>query len=637
MTSTPKPHARIALIGFGLALVLAWVSYQPAVSGDWQLDDRANLGGLAAVTDADSTLDFILAGAAGPLGRPIALASFAAQAGSWGDGAAPFLKVNIAIHLLNAILLAVCIYRLTLLLPAYRRQALPVAALAASIWVLMPLLATSSLLVVQRMTTLSATFVLLGLAAYLLARSRLAVAPRAALAGMSVSLTAGTLLAALTKESGLLLPVYVLVLEATLLPRPSDLSARTWRSWQAGMLGLPLLIIVAYLAYRSGYPQNVVLRRGFDAGERLLTEAQILWIYLYKAVLGRPSTLGIFQEGPSVVRSLLQPAALLASLTWLASVVLAIAWRRRYPLFAFAVLWFLGGHLLESTVIPLELYFEHRNYLPIAGPVAALSLFVIHSAPRVRAGLGAALAILLVANTWFLVTFASLWGEPSQAARYWAMRYPDSVRAVTTMASYQMAEESMQRADQTLDRFVSEHPEHGYLRIQQLNLRCRYAPGEAHTGLISALERGLPAVTFTYTAGKMLAELFAAVAGNACTAVDADTVTDLALRLKGNPRYRSDPLYNQFHHKLLAAIARYQGHEETTLAHLRSAIGYRPSSELNMMMVTTLAGGGDFDAARKFIEDAGRSVPLNPLRAAKWNRDLEGLAAYVRELEKVSQ
>jgi tetratricopeptide (TPR) repeat protein len=37
---------------------------------------------------------------------------------------------------------------------------------------------------------------------------------------------------------------------------------------------------------------------------------------------------------------------------------------RKWPLFSFAVLFFFLTHVIESTIIPLELIFEHRNYLP---------------------------------------------------------------------------------------------------------------------------------------------------------------------------------------------------------------------------------------------------------------------------------
>jgi hypothetical protein len=188
---------RAALAGFALALLLAWLCYRPALSGTFQLDDVANLDGLAAVSDYDSTLNFIGSGAAGPLGRPIAMLSFALQADSWPQDAAAFLRVNVLIHLLNAILVALCLLRVAVGMRIDMTKAMTIAALSASAWVLMPLLASASLLVVQRMSTLSATFVLLGLIGYLFARARIDDRPRQALLGMSACLAVGTVLAML--------------------------------------------------------------------------------------------------------------------------------------------------------------------------------------------------------------------------------------------------------------------------------------------------------------------------------------------------------------------------------------------------------------------------------------------------------
>ena len=46
----------------------------------------------------------------------------------------------------------------------------------------------------------------------------------------------------------------------------------------------------------------------------------------------------------------------------------------RYPLVCFAVLFFFLNHAIESSIIPLEIIFEHRNYLPsmfLFAPIAA--------------------------------------------------------------------------------------------------------------------------------------------------------------------------------------------------------------------------------------------------------------------------
>jgi len=637
MTKSRVTPTQLSLLGFIAVLLIAWVCYRPALSGAFQLDDADNLSGLAAVEGTASAANFILSGTAGPSGRPLALLSFVMQADEWEQGAEAFLRVNILIHMLNAMLLAACFYRLSLLKSVVRHKAAVIATVAASMWVVMPLLASASLHVVQRMTTLSASFVLLGLFAYLFWRAGIEDKPRKAIIGMSVSLVIGTGLATLAKETGLLLPLYVLVLEATVLNRPKSIEHRQWRAWQAVFLALPVLFVVTYLSSRIAYPDWLVVRRGFTVGERLMTESQILWVYLQKAIHGVPAELGIYQTMPPLSRSLLEPLTLLSLLTWLVLFVLSVVWRRRYPLAALALLWFLGGHLLESTVLPLELYFEHRNYLPIAGPLFALTAFLALGSGVYRKALAVLAPLYIVVSTFSLYGFASLSGDPSTSSRYWATKYPDSVRAVTTMATYQLTEEGPVRALDTLDQFVVRHPQHAYLRIQELNLRCLFLPQEDHTPVIDELRHELPGVEFTYTASTMLSQLFSTVIETDCNGIAFADVSELARLLRDNPRYGQVPGYNQFHHKLMAGIARQRGNLEDTIDELEKAISYQGSAELNMMMVTTLGGAGEFDAARSFISNALNNGPRNPLARIAWRKDLENLGAYIDELERYSQ
>jgi len=624
---------RFALIVFCAVLAFAWFCYQPAISGAFQFDDEFNLGGLEKVDDARSAFDFVFSGMAGPIGRPLALASFALQAEQWEQGASAFLKVNIFIHLLNAALLALCLYQLALQRAIERHDAAIVAVAAASLWVLMPLLATASLLVVQRMTTLSAMFMLLGLSGYLFARSKVDDRPTRALAGMSASLVAGTVLAALCKESGLLLPILVLVLEATVLDQPDGVKVRNWRVWQSVFLVLPLLLLLGYLASRINYPDATIAFRDFNAWERLLSEARILWVYLLKALIGIPSQLGIYQDMPTISRSLLSPATFLACLSWLTLLAASIAWRRRYPLFAVAVLWYLAGHLIESTVVPLELYFEHRNYMPIIGPLFALSS-VLFLHPARRRITGVLVPVFAIVNAWFLYSFSSLSGDPSFAARYWAATYPESPRAVSRMARFQLLEEGPLRALQTIDSFVMAHPEYTPMRISQLNILCQLAPDQDHRQVIEQLERELPKVDFTFTAAKMLYELYSTASGSTCKGVNTGTVVSLAMTLRDNPRYTNEPLYNRAYQKMLAAVARQQGDYDALIDHLQQAITHWPSPDLNEMMVMAMGRAGKFDAARDFIDDAEARAPINPGKAVIWRRDLERFRAYIRKLEQ---
>ena len=290
--------------------------------------------------------------------------------------------------------------------------------------------------------------------------------------------------------------------------------------------------------------------------------------------------------------------------------------------------------MIESSVVSLELYFEHRNYVPIIGAVFALSAFLFSSSQR-RMQIGAATVTVHIAvSAFFLFGFASLSGEPSLASRYWALQYPESVRAVSRMATYQLAEEGPERTLQTLDGFVTSQPQFAYLRIQELNLRCLFAGGADHGSTIAQLQRQLPGAEFTYSAGTMLSQLFSTASRTTCNGVDTDTVITLADALHSNPRYVNNPAYNQFHYKLLAGISRYKGEYETTIGNLEKAIEYRPSSELNMMMVTALGGAGNYTAANEFLDAAEAMAPLNPLRAITWQRDLDELRGYIGALQK---
>jgi hypothetical protein len=85
---------------------------------------------------------------------------------------------------------------------------------------------------------------------------------------------------------------------------------------------------------------------------------------------------------------------------------------------------------------------------------------------------------------------------------------------------------------------------------------------------------------------------------------------------------------------LLARLSRHEGDFDQTLSHLEQAIAYKPSSELNMMMVTTLADARNFAGAHTYIDNARDHLPANPLRRSVWQNQLDELSRYITELEK---
>lgn len=626
-----------SLSAFFVVLLLAFFCYSAAFDADFQLDDASNLGGLAAVNDLDSAYGFIVSGKSGPSGRPLALATFALQADEWENGARAFLTVNVLIHLLNALLLMWVVREIALARHENAADALAIGCITAALWVLLPLLATSSLLVIQRMATLSATVQLLGLASYLVARTQLLGKPRFAFLSMGLALVGATFVGALAKESALLLPVLVLALELTLLRPPATGYSRSWKLFCGIFLWLPLALLLAYLVSRANYPDALVARRGFDGLDRLLSQTQILWVYLSKALLGLPGNLGIYHPYVPVTRSLLQPLAMISTIAWLAVIVAAIVWRRRAALFSFAVFWFLGAHLIESTVVSLELYFEHRNYLAIFGPVFAIVYFLYSHSAKTRKALLVGAPLVLLINAWFLFSIASLTGDSSAAAKYWAYRYPNSERAVTALVNYQFAEDGIERGLDTISGFTARNPEYAYLRLQELNVACLTGLQGTRNIDLAGLQSQLEKVHFSYLAVQMLSQLATTAAKNVCSDVLAADVPRLGKGLLQNPRYRGDPTFQRMYHQILAGIARQQGDFATTARELATAFTYGATPNLVFMMTMTLIEAGQFDATRQFLDSLRRAAPRNPVRSAHWHHTLDELDVFLAAVEESNE
>lgn len=618
-------------------LVLGWFVYRPALSSTFLLDDFENLGELGSVTDFESTANFVLSGSAGPLGRPLALVTFAAQASEWNSGAAPFLELNIFIHLLNGLLLYLFVRQLARELGIERGDAGILAFATAAFWLLMPLLASSTLMVVQRMTTLSATFMLGGLSGYLFARRSLDARPNTALAGMGAALVVATLLAVLSKENGALLPLLVLVMEMTLLTPPQRLPKLHWNAWSSAFLLAPTLLIVVFLLSQASYSDSLVLRRDFTVWERLMTESRILWDYVINAFFARAGQFGPFHDAYPILRSLLAPATLIAVASWLALLAGAFVVRRRYPVAAFAVLWFVAGHLLESTTYPLELYFEHRNYVPIIGPVFALTYAAMSVKGTYLKYARGALFLYVLVNAGILFSITSLWGKPLQAASYWHAQQPSSVRAATTLATRQLTEMGPRVAMITLQEFAIRYPEHTYIRIPEITLACTVMPDQDHSAIVERVTTDLRSVAFSYTAGTMLDQLLTTVATGNCPSVGVADVRSLAEALLSNASYANSDGHRRLHSILMARIARLSGDTQATLEHLAQASDFMHGDDLNMMTVTTLVAESRFEDARVYIESALGRLSWQPLRRLNSRRKLAELSNFVNEAERLAR
>lgn len=615
MTAEDRRHRAASLLLLLGGLLLTFLCYRPGLEADFHFDDQPNLVGLSGVDDARSALEYVVSGVAGPLGRPVALASFLLHPGSWPHDPRAFLYTNVLLHLINGLLVAWLALRI-----GTTRNEGPVrsgytAALAGVVWILLPILASTSLLVVQRMTSLSATFLLLGLVGYLAARTGLRRRPGAALAGMSASLVMGTLLATLTKENGALLPLFALVMEVFLLEPPRGIPGRTWRRWSAVFLWLPAAAIALILASHVPYSDAGAAMRGFGAWERLLTQAAILWEYLLNAFIPADTTrLGPFQDTHQASGSLLEPLTLAAVAGWALLIGAALRWRRRLPLLAFAVFWYLAGHLVESTVVPLDLYFEHRNYLPLVGPVFALAWCAVNvpRGHRVLASAVAAAYIGLLAVTLWLV--AARWGEPLREAQEQYLAHPGSSRAVGYFGARLLAlgavDPTLLLLEKSIERGVT--PER--LRASRLYIQCGHFPDRDGGSDLESLRAGLPDAAFDRNLAYSLYVLARTRVSRECAALEIGDVRELLVALEANPDYRQHGESRYWLHRARAELAAGRGDRDALETHLAAAMDARFETFVLERWVDLQVEAGQPRVACRRVQALWNEAPLNPLR-----------------------
>ena len=417
-------------------MLLGIWSYHPSLSGGFVFDDDKNLADIRINTDAPahaSLYQITFGNQSGPLGRPVTMFTFAIQ--MVGTGMDPFpMKVgNLVLHALTGGVLFLLAWLIGTALGSSSKRAAWIGAAAASLWLVHPLNLTAVAYIVQRMTSLSALFTALAILAYV--SERFAQRSRPGRWLRTIVLVAGFgLLAAFSKETGLLTPVYLIVIELVVFRfRAADTrDTRTAKTLVAIVLSSLALVMVLYPILHSN-PLNGYAARPFDLEQRLLTEARVVSWYLAMLLVPDVQQMTLYHDGLRVSAGLLAPPTTLFALAALVTLLLgAIALRHRAPWFSFGMLFFFAGHLLESTVFPLELVFEHRNYLPSFGVLfaivtgAALGLKRLEVPPRFQALAPVPFIVILSVATHIR---AHQWSGDPAAPLIDALNHPESPRA----------------------------------------------------------------------------------------------------------------------------------------------------------------------------------------------------------------
>ncbi len=392
--------------------------------------------------------------------RPLVMVTFAfnyyfGKYNLWG-----YHAVNILIHVLNGFILFLLCVRIMAILnrPAEKdsssaREKNYMAALAASlIWFVHPLQTQSVTYITQRMTSLAALFFILSLLCYLKGREKQLQAEKKVggrhkdriiwfvVCGFAGLFSMGC------KENSVVLPFMILLFEWVLY---QDCKTAWFRS---NIKWIPLAIIPGVFLYwltimpgGGGFAIADIRQWDLFPVNRLLTSSRVVVYYLSLLIFPHPSRLNLDYEFPWS-SSLLEPLTTLPSLLLILSLIgIALLRFRKNRLLFLGIAWFFGNLVIESTLIPLDMIFEHRVYLPSMLIILAAVVLVYRQVNQKQLLLGLTLGCLVVLSVWTYQRNA-VWGDEVKLWSDNVEKSPGNARSHINLALAFKAEGEIEKA-----------------------------------------------------------------------------------------------------------------------------------------------------------------------------------------------
>ncbi|MEX2164130.1 MAG: tetratricopeptide repeat protein [Sulfuricaulis sp.] len=448
ISSLQKParlpiHALVHFLVLAPLLILTVLAYYPGLNGPFVLDDSGNIISNKAIAIHDLDLQSLHQAAwsndTGPLKRPLASLSFAINHYFSGgfETSFGFKTTNLCIHLINTIL----VYFLSLalvhtpILKLSSKERLIIVAFTTALWALHPIQLTSVLYTVQRMNSLSALFVIAGLIAFVRGRQSYVTATNKGIGVMLCGVLLGTLLGLTSKENALLLPLFAASIEYIFFDRTRlSIDARTkLHIFYLGIVVIPAILFATYLIMHPELVLSAYAERNFTLTERLMTEARVLWFYVGLILLPDFRFFGLFHDDIPISTGILNPYDTLPAILGIYALLLFVLLRhKRYPVAGFSILWFMIGHVLESSIFGLEIAYEYRNYLPSFGiffGVSYLAILLLRHTKVIRVGTWAFILLLLSLLTFDTWSLAGTWNNAYALAEHTVYNHPNSPQA----------------------------------------------------------------------------------------------------------------------------------------------------------------------------------------------------------------
>ncbi len=406
---------KTTIIGITLISLIVLGIYWQGLSGPLLLDDGPQLLPIIKSISSNKNIqdykEHVFSNS-GILGRPVSMSTFILNAEFTGNSIWHWKLTNVILHLLCGL----SIYCLTSLLLSFEEKinSHTVAFCITTIWLIHPLNVSTTLYLVQRMTILSTLFTTSALASYLYAVKK-EINSKNGVPSLVISGCILFPLALFSKENAALLFLYVLLTTCYIsrstsisyLKFPKNIRLYNLIFLTLGIAGVILLMYFNDFLFIGGYQ-----KRNFTLYERLFTESRVIVLYLAQILTPIPSIMGFFHDDITISKSISNPISTLFSLAAiLITSFFCITKFTKLPLTAYGVIFFFISHILESTIFPLEIAFEHRNYFGMWGIILSVTTIILSTSDKLKINAGYIFLIACIILGSLTFNRTKLWGN----------------------------------------------------------------------------------------------------------------------------------------------------------------------------------------------------------------------------------
>ena len=543
-----KRNSHPILIALALILATSFIVliYWQGLYGPFMLDDLQSIG--PAQLNAFTWQQFLevsLQNDSGPLGRPISIASFALNHYFFGLDPFYYKLVNLIIHVLCGIAIGFLAYLIMLFTPKGKHYAKVIGFFTALLWLIHPLQASTVLYPVQRMTQLCHLFILLGLNTYFCGRiKQLTHKPHS---GLILFLSYAVLfpLAVLSKETGILFPWYVLIAELFILKFHGTEQQTRYLKWFHITLCLGLLFgsLFYYWHHLETY-LALFADKKITLGDRVLTQLNVLVFYLKLIIIPQLADMGLYHDDFPIVRAL-NLQTLLCSILLVGLVWIIFFTRKRAPIIAFGLAWFFVSHAIESTILPLEMVFEHRNYLASFGLLLIATYYFIpffkkmDIAPKRLYIIFSFFLFALLATITYQRSY--FWSSSSKFLQESRIHHPLSPRVHIEIANLFLQEQQYAFAFIELDEAARLDPYNAGIPLHKILVHCRLqaVPSELYDEAKHKLKTSAITPYVITVLDAMVQNMF----NKQCKTVDKKKIIELIHAAYENPYLKYKPRY----------------------------------------------------------------------------------------------